>query len=328
MDKLKVGLIGFGSWTRNAYLPALKYDGRATVAAVTAASEKTRMIAGGMFGTEAVVYDSYVKLLNHKELDAVMIAVPDDIHQEILAAAIDSSIPVFYEPPIAVTREQIPVMSERILQAEQIIYANLELGFHPAIDRAIQILNSNAVGSLQNASIDLHAGWGSSYSELCLLNRMSCWYVSVLNRIIGCLPYRVLVLDGHGSPGRMQAVSTGIYDYNGIWGSFRANVNSPEELSIKLEIVGNNGVISVDYFTGRIRYRTNHEKEWIVESYPCITPYADWPGVRESVTAFLDSVIKKEGCCGNGKEVSQLNQIGLAAEESKDSGEWAWVNYR
>ena len=36
-DMIRVGLIGYGSWTRAAYLPALRRDGRATV--VSAAAE-------------------------------------------------------------------------------------------------------------------------------------------------------------------------------------------------------------------------------------------------------------------------------------------------
>lgn len=38
--KIKIGLIGFGSWVRRAHLPALEYDGRAIITAAAAATEK------------------------------------------------------------------------------------------------------------------------------------------------------------------------------------------------------------------------------------------------------------------------------------------------
>ncbi|MFR9232779.1 MAG: hypothetical protein ACLVLH_07075 [Eisenbergiella massiliensis] len=37
--KIKIGLIGFGSWVRRAHLPALEYDGRAIITAAAAATE-------------------------------------------------------------------------------------------------------------------------------------------------------------------------------------------------------------------------------------------------------------------------------------------------
>ncbi|SNS31232.1 Predicted dehydrogenase [Anaerovirgula multivorans] len=325
MGKIRVGLIGFGAWTRNAYLCALRYDGRAVVTAVTAATERTRKLAREILGNSATVYDNFELLLKRAEIDAVMIAVPDEAHQAVLSVAIDSGIPVFYEPPIAVKRDQIPIMLNSLLRAKQITYADLELGCHPMIYRAIELIENNMVGCLHNVTITLHAGWGPSDSDLCLMNRMSCWYVDILNQIIGKIPKRVLVLDGYGNTGRMQAISTAVYDYDRIWGVFKANIYSQEDLSINIEISGDEGIIYLNYFTGEIRYRSIKDSYWIVEACPSLTPYADWPGVRESVSTFLDIISSGEASRGNAKKVAQLNIIGLAADESKDLGAWAEV---
>lgn len=45
--KIKIGLIGFGSWVRRAHLPALEYDGRAIITAAAAATEKHVRKSGG-----------------------------------------------------------------------------------------------------------------------------------------------------------------------------------------------------------------------------------------------------------------------------------------
>lgn len=323
MEKLRMGLIGFGSWGKEAYLPALHYDGRAVVTAVTAATEKTRRYAQQALGDAVEVFDSYEELLRRAQIDAVMIAVPDEAHQAALSAAIDSGIAVFYEPPVSHLREQIPVMINRLLAAPQVTFAHLELCFHPGIARAIQLIESDAIGSLQNVTVTLHADWGASKdSDLCLMNRMSCWYVDVLDRITGSVPKRVLVLDGHGGSGRMQAVSTGIYDYNGIWGIFKANVSSPEGVSITIEMVGSKGDICLNYFTDELRYRSLQHREWAIEHCSPLKPHADWPAVRETISAFLDAVIRREPGRGNAKNVAQLNLIGLAADKSKDTGCW------
>ncbi|WMJ86831.1 Gfo/Idh/MocA family protein [Anaerocolumna sp. MB42-C2] len=326
MSKLRVGLIGFGSWVRKAYLPALQYDGRAVITAVTAATEKTRQLAGEILGNNVAAFDSYEDLLSHGDFDAVMIAVPDSVHQAVLTAALQREVAIFYEPPISHIRGQIPIMINRLLTSSQVTYAHLELCFHPGIEHAVNLIKSDTIGLLHNVAITLHADWGHSRdSDLCLMNRMSCWYVDVLNRIIGSIPKRVLVLDGYGCSGRMQNISTGIYDYNGIWGIFRANVSSPEGVSIIIEISGDKGDIYLNYFTGELRYRTMQHPEWIVEYISPLKPYADWPGVRENISSFLDCVISGEPSQGNAQTVAQLNLIGLASDKSIDTRGWVEV---
>lgn len=330
MSKLQVGLIGFGGWARSAYLPALELDGRAVITAVSAASENTRKYAREILGPDISVFDDYRRLLGEKTLDAVMIAVPEKWHQEVLSAAIDSGIPVFYEPPIADTREQIRSLIVRLLAARQITHADMELGFHPAIERVTALIREEQIGRLQKVGITLQANWGIEHadSDLCLIDRLTCWYVDVLNRIIGAFPRRVLVLDGYGHAGRRQTNGMGIYDYNGVWGVLQANVDSAERLSIAVEVGGDNGDIHIDYFSGLLRYRNRQHPDWIEEVCRPLEPLADWPGMRESVSSFFHSVIEGKPSPNHAETVVRLHQIGLAAEVSKDNGSWAEISIR
>jgi predicted dehydrogenase len=168
MSKLRVGLIGFGAWVRTAYLPALQYDGRAVITAVTAATEKTRQRAYEILSNDVSVFDSYEALLRYGELDAVMIAMPDDTHQAALSAALERGIPIFYEPPISHLRDQIPVMVNRLLAASQVTFAHLELCFHPGIKRAVALIESDTIGLLQNVTMTLHADWDVPSIRTCV----------------------------------------------------------------------------------------------------------------------------------------------------------------
>ncbi len=56
MTQLKVALIGFGSFARKAYLPALEYDGRAIVTSVAAPSEKTRQDVNQNIRTQCMYF--------------------------------------------------------------------------------------------------------------------------------------------------------------------------------------------------------------------------------------------------------------------------------
>ena len=107
MTNIRIGIVGFGSWTRKAYLPALLRDGRADIISVAAPSKETHRQINTQFGTNINIYRDINEILNGPEIDAIMIAVPDNLHEKTLLIALESNIAVFYEPPITDTRTRI-----------------------------------------------------------------------------------------------------------------------------------------------------------------------------------------------------------------------------
>ncbi len=98
MSLIRIGLIGYGKWTRNAYLPALKRDGRAVVTSAAARSESTCRMIENDLGPDVSVFEGFEGLLEGPELDAVFIGVPDFLHESALTAVLDSGLPALYEP--------------------------------------------------------------------------------------------------------------------------------------------------------------------------------------------------------------------------------------
>ncbi|MFC1724617.1 Gfo/Idh/MocA family protein [candidate division KSB1 bacterium] len=326
MAKIRIGLIGYGSWTRNAYLPALKLDTRADIISAAASSEDTRQLIRNELGSDINVYDGIERLLNGQEIDAVMIAVPDSIHEHTLSAALNSNVAVFYEPPVTDTRQRLLPMLSCLLASNQITFADLELGFIPAVTRASELVQTDTIGKIQTASIRLQSGWGPVPNyNLCNFNHLCTWYVDVLNRILDASPRRVLLLDGYGTPGRRQNHSIGHLDYDGVWGTLQANIASVGELEITVEINGDAGDLYINILNGEIRFRSRLNSNWTIEHLPALTPYADWPGMHESISTFLDAVEKGHSTINNALAMTELQLVGLAAEESRDSGTWAEV---
>ncbi len=326
MPGIRIGLIGYGSWTKDAIIPALNRDGRAEIISAAAPSPDTRDYITKIYGLDIHVFQGIQELLAGPEVDGIMIAVPDQMHEETLSVALESGIHVFYEPPISDTRKNLIPMLKKLLAAEQITFADLELGLIPAVDCASELVRKKIFGKVEMAEIYLRSGWGpvSNY-DLCNFNHLCTWYVDVLNRILNNEPKRVLLMDGTGTPGRRQNQSVGYLDYDGVWGSLRSNISSVGPLEIKIEINGEDGDLLIDLLTGQIKYRSKKEPDWKSESYPAILPYADWPGMHESVAAFLDAVEIGYSTINNAKKVAKLQMVGIAAEESKDSGSWEEV---
>ncbi|MEM7375371.1 MAG: Gfo/Idh/MocA family oxidoreductase [Bacteroidota bacterium] len=326
MAKIKIGIIGYGAWVKDAYIPALQKDERADIVAISARSEATIQSIKKKFGDRVDVYQGYTDLLASPTIDAVMIAVPDSVHAEAITAALASGKAVFYEPPIAHTRDLIPDIIKKLLAAPQITHADLELALVPAVVKASQLIQRHLIGNVQTASIRLQSNWGPDpHQDINNIHRLSVWYTHVLNVLLDSRPKRVLIMDGYGTEGRRQSQSTGYFDYHGVWGELKVNIDSAEYLTINIEVVGDEGDIQIDVLTGELKTRTKENREWAVECLPAIQPYADWPGMHESISAFLDAVESGVPSFANAHVVANLHLIGLASEESKETGSWAEV---
>ncbi|WP_108867091.1 Gfo/Idh/MocA family protein [Aquimarina aquimarini] len=326
MTKIKLGIIGYGSWVKDAYIPALRRDGRAEIVAISARSEATIQMIRADFGDTIDIYRGYKDLLDSIKIEAVMIAVPDEVHANAIIAGVNSAKAIFYEPPIAHTRVLIPEVLKELLAAQQITHADLELALVPAISMASELIKKQTIGNVQTASIRLQSNWGrDSNQDTNTINRLSVWYVHVLNVLLDSSPKRVLLMDGYGTQGRRQSQSTCFFDYNGVWGEFKVNIDSVEVLTIKIEVVGDNGDMHIDVLTGELKTRTKRNPIWDIRLLPAIQPYADWPGMHESISSFLDAVESGIPSYANAIEVANLQCIGLASEESKETGTWAIV---
>jgi predicted dehydrogenase len=255
-----------------------------------------------------------------------MVALPDSLHEDGLAAVLDTGKPVFYEIPITHTRERTKPALRLLLSAPQLTHADLELGFAPVLARVAEVVGSGQLGALRTATLRTQMPWGGMANwDLCTINHLAPWYVDPLNRVLGSSPDRVLVLDGAGKPGRMQNQSTGLLDYSGIWGVLQANIDNVGPIETVLEVNGDDGDLVADLFAAELRLRTRGGPEWIAEQHADLQPRAAWPGMHECVQAFFADVERGGTGTADARTVAQLHLVGLAAEESVDSGTWAEV---
>ncbi len=123
-EKLNIGLIGSGNRGRtiaNACVQA----GHHIAATADCAKFRLDWIAKqlDMAGqkTKPAAYDDYKKLLEHKGLDAVIIATPDHHHKEHLVAAMAADKHAYCEKPLSHTIEQGKEMVAAVRKAKKIV---------------------------------------------------------------------------------------------------------------------------------------------------------------------------------------------------------------
>ena len=323
MGELQVGLIGYGAWARSAYVPALRLDGRSTIVAVAAVSTATQDRAVAELGSHVRTYPSAETLLNAGGLDAVAVAVPDLAHEATLDAALESGVPVLFEPPVASDRDGVERMIELLRDASQPVYPDLELSYLPVAACIRAEVDAGAIGQTRSARIRLQAPWGHTPSHtLSPVHVLAGWYLDLLDRLIGRSARRILMLNGHESSELMQPRAIAHLDYEDVLGTFDINIASVGSLDISVELNGDEGDITCNPLTGTWRLRNREHPSWAVRKAPALEPPAGWPGVHECFRAFLDAVEHGTEDPSTRDALIQQHKVGLAADRSCASGAW------
>jgi predicted dehydrogenase/threonine dehydrogenase-like Zn-dependent dehydrogenase len=104
---VRVGLVGPGSFVRATHLPNLRADGAAPVVAVAARRGTVATDVARAVGGEAQAFTDWHRVVEHPDVDLVLIGTRHDSHAEIAAAALRAGKAVFVEKPLGLTREEI-----------------------------------------------------------------------------------------------------------------------------------------------------------------------------------------------------------------------------
>ncbi|HUI44267.1 MAG TPA: Gfo/Idh/MocA family oxidoreductase [Terriglobia bacterium] len=147
-DRVNLGFIGFGI-RGNILLEAAKDTGQANLVAVadcyqghlTRAKERTD-------GKIAINFAQYKKLLERKDIDAVVIATPDHWHLPIVLDALSAGKDVYIEKPMTHTIEQGPKMIAAVEQYNRILQAGSQWVSSDQNKKAKEIVAAGMLGKV------------------------------------------------------------------------------------------------------------------------------------------------------------------------------------
>jgi polar amino acid transport system substrate-binding protein len=104
---VRVGVVGPGSFVRAVHLPNLRADGAAPIVAVAARRGTAATDVARAAGGDVDAFTDWHRVVEHPDVDLVLIGTRHDSHAEIAAAALRAGKAVFVEKPLGLTREQI-----------------------------------------------------------------------------------------------------------------------------------------------------------------------------------------------------------------------------
>lgn len=111
MARIRWAVVGLGYIAQVAVLPAFKNADNAELAALVSDDAKKLKKLGSKYGVSLrLPYSEYETLLASGQVDAVYIALPNNLHRDFTVAAARHGVHVLCEKPMAVTEEDCQAM--------------------------------------------------------------------------------------------------------------------------------------------------------------------------------------------------------------------------
>lgn len=167
--KIRYAVVGLGHIAQVAVLPAFAHAKRNSVltALVSGGAEKLKQL-GRRYRLESTYsYEQYDECLRSGKVDAVYIALPNNMHAEYSIRAANAGIHVLCEKPMAVTEQECQSMIRASRKHRTKLMIAYRLHFEEANLKAIEIVKSGKLGEprLFNSLFGLQVKEGNIRTE-------------------------------------------------------------------------------------------------------------------------------------------------------------------
>jgi myo-inositol 2-dehydrogenase / D-chiro-inositol 1-dehydrogenase len=161
MAKLRYGLIGAGMMGREHVRNIALIKG-ATVAAIsdpdTGSRNQSARAIQDAFGTPPAIYKSHRDLLDKADVDALVIASPNDTHKDILKDIFTAkrALPVLVEKPVCTTEKDCTWLEKAGSAHAAPIWVAMEYRYMPPVQELIKAIARGKTGPLTMLAIREH----------------------------------------------------------------------------------------------------------------------------------------------------------------------------
>jgi len=141
------GILSTAKIGETAFIPSARTVAGAHVLAV-ASRDQTKAATFAHKHDIPVALGSYQALLDHEEIDAVYISLPNTMHAEWTIRAAEAGKHVFCEKPLAITAAECQRMVDACQAAGVLLFEAFVFYHHPQNKRIRQILDAGEIGPL------------------------------------------------------------------------------------------------------------------------------------------------------------------------------------
>ena len=164
--RIRVGIVGLNphrGWAGVAHVPALQalpdYE-------IRAASTSSRLIddVKNAYGLD-LVFDNSIEMINHAEVDLVVITVKVPFHRELVTAALDAGKTVYSEWPLGLDLDEATGMAEHARRAGVRTVIGLQNRVAPAISHVRDLVTQGLLGEVLSTTMNVSAMRGTQTEQ-------------------------------------------------------------------------------------------------------------------------------------------------------------------
>src|SRR6266542_6166218 len=157
--KLRIGLVGYGSWAERVHIPSIALTESAELTAICGPdAERAERLAERYRATLGT--SDLQQLVHSHAVDAVLIVSPNDAHAAAAIAAAHAGKPVLCEKPLARTLDEARLMTAEVQAADVQHMVAFTWRHVPAAQLAQKMVSSGEIGRVLHVSAHfLHHGW-------------------------------------------------------------------------------------------------------------------------------------------------------------------------
>ncbi len=143
IGKFSVAVIGCGHWGKNLV------RNFSEIGVLSAISDPSKLVQKTMTETYGVPALSVDEIIANDSIDAVVIAVPAELHHEIALKALNANKHVFVEKPITLTMEHAQQLCDVAKSKGKTLMVGHLLQYHPAFLKLKQMVRAGDLGKLR-----------------------------------------------------------------------------------------------------------------------------------------------------------------------------------
>jgi len=148
---VRVGVIGLG-FGSDVHIPALKHLNETEVVAVCSRRPEHAHLIAAQHLVPHVTID-YRNLINHPDVDAVIVATPPGLHHQIAIAAIEAGKPILLESPMARSHAEARDLVRMAERGGIVAMVNHEYRHVLVRQRAKELIDEGFIGTPYSASM-------------------------------------------------------------------------------------------------------------------------------------------------------------------------------
>lgn len=166
--KVRIGVIGCGAIAQRAYFPGFSqpdsplahramrghFHNGCAESKLVAVADSNKALADTIAATYGIpnVYADWRDLIASDEVDAVCLAVPNNLHAEMSIAALSAGKHVLVEKPMALSMEDVNKMVDLAREKNLILMVNHSHNYNPIFEKAKEVVDSGLIGEIQSVT--------------------------------------------------------------------------------------------------------------------------------------------------------------------------------